>query len=251
MKKRLFKDKRIDVVTCSNWLGEESSKSALLKDFQIQAIPNPIDTDVFKAISKDFARKKLSLPQDKFLLLFGAMNTQDKRKGFDYLLKALEILKTKYGDEIRQQIELVIFGKSKGSDFSDLPYKIVEMGQISQIDKLVNLYNAANLFVLPSLEDNLPNTVMEALACASPVLAFDQGGIPDMIEHKKNGYLARYKSKDDLAEGIYWVWKTFQSKTNEDISYEALSINARQKVLQSFKEEIVAQKYLDLYKRII
>jgi glycosyltransferase involved in cell wall biosynthesis len=106
-------------------------------------------------------------------------------------------------------------------------------------NKIVQAYNAADLFILPSLEDNLPNTIMESLSCGTPVVAFNTGGIPEMIDHKSNGYLADYKNAEELANGIYWT--LFQS---ENISTKR---NARNKVLDTYTYEIVADKYRQLY----
>ena len=99
------------------------------------------------------------------------------------------------------------------------------------------------MFLIPSLEDNLPNTIMEAMACGTPCVGFNTGGIPEMIDHKTNGYVANYKDAEDLANGICWVL--------EKANYEQLSQNARQKVVENYSEDVVAKRYLTLYKSLL
>ena len=166
-------------VTCSNWLAEVARESSLLKGFRIEAIPNPIDTEVFSAKDKTAARAKWGIDQHTKIILFGAANILDRRKGFSYLVDALHELKKKYRGT--ENIELVIFGKNKSFDVASLPFKVYELNTIGSQDELAGLYSLADVFVTPAIEDNLPNTIMESLACGTPVVAFDTGGIPDMV----------------------------------------------------------------------
>lgn len=108
---------------------------------------------------------------------------------------------------------------------------------------MVAAYSCADLFVIPSLEDNLPNTIMESMACGTPCIGFATGGIPEMIDHCVNGYVAKYKDANDLANGIQWVLE------HED--RQALSDACVKKVQENYTEEVVAKKYLELYKSII
>ncbi|MDB5131637.1 MAG: cotSA 1 [Mucilaginibacter sp.] len=237
----MFKDtKNLVFVTCSHWLANVARTSSLLKDFRIETIPNPIDTTIFLPKDKTAARKKWNIAQDAKIILFGAANIMDRRKGISYLVEALDELKKNYAE---QNTEIVIFGKNKSFDVSLLPFKVHELNTINSQDDLVELYSLADVFVTPAIEDNLPNTVMESLACGTPVVAFNTGGIPDMVEHQLNGYLAEFKSSADFAFGIQYVL----SSENRD----KLGINARKKVLDSFTNEIVAAKYIDLYQTIL
>ncbi len=117
------------------------------------------------------------------------------------------------------------------------------MNIIQSQNELAELYSLADVFVTPAIEDNLPNTIMESLACGTPVVAFNTGGIPDMVVHQENGYLAEYKSSADLAAGIHYVLSS--GKKNE------LSANARKKVLDNFTNEIVASKYMAVYQSLL
>ncbi len=237
-KTKLYFEKNITFVTCSNWLADIARKSSLLKNFRIESIPNPIDIDIYKPLEKETLRKGMNLDNNKKYVLFGSMNVGDKRKGFKYLSQTLEILDAKHPD-MQEKLELIVFGKSNQAVFSKLPYKFNDLGMLKEENKIVEAYNAANLFVLPSLEDNLPNTIMESLSCGTPVVAFNTGGIPEMIKHKSNGYLAEYKNAEDLANGIY--------ETLFQIENTNANNNARRKVIDSYAFENIARQYKRLY----
>ncbi|MDP9046561.1 MAG: glycosyltransferase family 4 protein [Bacteroidota bacterium] len=240
-KSEMYKEaKNMVFVTCSHWLAGVARTSSLLKNFRIETIPNPIDTAIFLPKEKANARKKWNISPTAKIILFGAANIIDRRKGISYLIEALSELKK---TEHEQPIEIVIFGKNKSFDASTLPFKVHELNMITAQDDLVSLYSLADVFVTPAIEDNLPNTVMESLACGTPVVAFNTGGIPDMVDHQKNGYLAEFKSSADLAIGLHYV-------LNAENTAE-LSANARKKVLDNFTNEIVAAKYLELYHSIL
>lgn len=233
--------KNMVFVTCSHWLADVARTSSLLKDFRIETIPNPIDTAIFSAKDTTAARTKWGINPKSKIILFGAANIMDRRKGISYLMDALNDLKNNY-DNV-QDIEIVIFGKNKSFDTGLFPFKVYEVGIISSQADLAELYSLADVFVSPAVEDNLPNTVMEALACATPVVAFNTGGIPDMVEHLQNGYLAEFKSATDFAAGIHYVL--------DGERRDFLSINARQKVVDTFTNEKVAEQYIAVYQSIL
>ena len=231
----------LTIVTCSSWLRGLASQSSLFKTKNVLTIPNCIDTQVFFPQDKVGSRKALNLPQSKKLILFGAMNTADKRKGFIYLIEALAIMKIKY-PQYAEQISLVVFGKSDPEVLSNLAFSFNDLQVISSEKEMIDAYSAADVFVIPSLEDNLPNTIMESLACGVPVVAFQTGGIPEMVSHKNTGYIAKYMSSEALADGIYWT--LFESNTHD------LAGKCREKVLAEYSMEVVAAKYLKLYQEL-
>jgi glycosyltransferase involved in cell wall biosynthesis len=205
-------------------------------------IPNGLDPERYKPLERRFARELLKLPQDKQLILFGAMgSTSDRRKGFHLLQPALECLSQ---SGWQAQTELVVFGASKPNSQPDFGLKAHYLGTLSDDISIALVYAAADVFVAPSVQDNLPNTVMEAIACGTPCVAFNIGGLPDMIEHQQNGYLARPYEKDDLANGIAWVLQDEQR-------WQSLSRRAREKVEQEFTLEIQARRYLKLYHEVL
>lgn len=239
-KKKIFTDSKISLVTCSQWLQNKVLKSGILKNCANISIPNPIDMQIYCPQDKTDCRTKLGLPQDKVLLLFGAANSTDERKGLSYFLESLEILKEQRFD-IFERIEIVLFGEVKQEIKQRIVAPIHILGYISTEEKIVQLYNAVDAFVISSLDENLPNSIMESMSCGTPCMGFKTGGIPEMIEHKQNGYVATYCSSEDLANGVVWLLeqdrKTIFGKCVE-------------KVEQCYDEKVVAQKYVDLYARI-
>lgn len=234
-KSLIYSNANLTIVTCSNWLGSKARESSLLKDKKILTIPNSIDINFYDQRQKDPIREKLKLPLGKTLVLFGAANLSDARKGLRYFVDSLSF--------IDLDIELVVFGKNSHLALSHDKYKVYDFGLISSSELMKELYQATDIFILPSLQDNLPNTVMESMACGTPVVAFRVGGVPEMIDHKVNGYLAEYMSAEDLARGIEWVMKN-----NEN---NVLGKSAREKVVREYSEEIVAKKHIQLYESLL
>jgi glycosyltransferase involved in cell wall biosynthesis len=228
-------------VACSKWLAGVARESSLVNNFRVEAIPNPIDIDVYSPKDKANLRKKWNIDPLVKIILFGAANINDRRKGITYLVEALNILKTEYPDSANA--EIVLFGKNKHFDVGQLPFKVHELNLIRSQHKLAEIYSLADVFITPSVEDNLPNTVMEATACGTPVVAFNTGGIPEMVDHGQNGYLAELRSAAGLAKGIYEVLY------NSDP--DAMAANARKKILDNYTNVLVADQYAELYRSIL
>ena len=237
-KQKAFTQKKdITIVGISNWLNECSKNSTLLKDKNHINLPNPLDTNIFKPFDKEKARELWGLPKDKKLVLFGAMGaTSDPRKGFNELMESLEKIED-------SNVELVIFGSERCEDTKDLGFNVYYLGQLYDDVSLVTLYNSVDVMIVPSLQENLSNAIMESLACGVPVVGFDIGGNADMIDHERNGYLAKPFSTIDLAFGIEWVLNNY--------NYKILCQNARNKVLNNFDSVVLAEKYIELYKSIV
>ena len=241
-KKRMLEGSHIHFVSCSQWLGNMAKRSKLIGNHSIVSIPNAINTNLFKPRDKQAARHKLGLPMDKQLLLFGSMKTSDKRKGIDYLVNACELLAKSHPDFCKQ-LGVVILGKESNLYESLFPFPIYSMNYVNSEKELADIYNAVDLYVTPSLQDNLPNTIMEAMACGIPCVGFNVGGIPEMIDHLHNGYVADYKSAEDFANGIHWALSEGE--------YESLSQEAHRKVLTSYSESAVAKRYIEVYNKIM
>lgn len=241
-KQKSWKNLNLTIVTPSKWLAKCSQDSSLFQEVRVEVIPNGIDVKKYRPINRQTARELLDLPQDKQLVLFGAMRaTTHKRKGFEQLQATLlQLCKSGWQDKL----ELVVFGASHGTLSKELGFNCHYLGKLGDELSLVLAYSAADVFVLPSLEDNLPNTIMESLACGTPCVAFKIGGMPDMIEHEQNGYLAEAYNIDDLAKGIAWVLENPER-------YQKLSQRAREKVVQEFTQEIQARRYLSLFSEMV
>ena len=199
-----YSAKKMAWVTPSRWLSNLAMTSKPLRGETVHTIPNGIDLAVFHPAAKAKAKLDLGLPLDRPIVLFGAASsTTDPRKGFDLLLAALTEMYRLYPN---QMLSLAVFGNGpETSQVSTFPYKINYLGQFSEDSKLASIYAAADVFVAPSRQENLANTVVESLGVGTPVVAFDIGGMPDMIEHLKNGFLARPFDSTDMARGISWV----------------------------------------------
>ncbi len=241
-KQQIYATSPIHFVTCSAWLRRQAEKSALLKaSDSICNIPNPIDTGYFTPSDRTAARQQLRLPTDKRLILFGAVNAADKRKGVDYFIETLRLLHDEYA-EWRDNVELVVFGSTKGFPLEALPYRCTTLGYITDRDKIREMYRAADVYVTPSLEENLPNTIMEAMACGTPCVGFDVGGIPEMI-NSTCGYVAHYRDARDMTAGI--------ARVLHPANHPLLSEAARQKVLAEYTEAVVAKRYIALYNNLL
>jgi glycosyltransferase involved in cell wall biosynthesis len=244
LSKRIYKRKlsvysrieSITVVGLSKWLSMSSKSSSLFRKRLNVNLPNPINTDVFKPIDKMESKKIWNLAADKKIILFGAMNaTSSLRKGFKELVKAMKNLND-------DGIELAVFGSNKPEEKQDWGLKINYLGMLSDDVSLVTLYNAVDVLVVPSIQENLSNAIMESLSCGTPVVAFDIGGNSDLIDHKENGYLAKAFDTIDLSNGINWVLNAKDCDLSE---------NSREKVLNNFSYSIVSKKYIELYKKVL
>jgi glycosyltransferase involved in cell wall biosynthesis len=242
-KQKAYSQVNFDVVAPSRWMAQSVKESSLLGLRKVTVIPNTIEVDVFKPYVKSEAKKILKIAPEKFVIMSGFMPSKnDKHKGTQFLVDALFELSRR--PEIpNDQIELVIFGNKDEENVPKFPFKTTFLGTINKDEHLAKCYAAADAFITPSLEDNLPNTVMESLACATPVIAFTTGGIPDMVKHLQNGYLAKYEDANDLADGIEWL---FLHEQKEDVQKEA-----RRSILAHFSPTVVAEQHLALYLKLL
>lgn len=246
LSKKIFKRKqhvfsqipRLTIIGLSKWLESCAKSSTLFKHKEVINLPNPIDVRVFKPFNKEKAREYFCLPNNKKLILFGSMSaSSDVRKGFNELKQALRLLKT-------DNVEFLVFGNDIHQyNNQDFGFKTHYLGQLDNDSSLIKLYSTADVMVVPSLQENLSNVIMESLACGTPVVAFNIGGNSDMIDHKNNGYLAKPYIANDLASGINWV-------INNNIDNE-VSKKARKKTVENFSNPIVAKKYIQLYTQIL
>ncbi|MDZ4699285.1 MAG: glycosyltransferase family 4 protein [Rhodothermales bacterium] len=241
-KRRHWATERMTVVTPSRWMAECARSSALFRDATVEVIPNGVDTRLYKPLDRAVARDILNLPADRKLVLFGAMRaTSDRRKGFRFLEAALRRLAA---GPLGAETDLVVFGATAPATPDDFGLPAHYTGRVSDDISLALLYAAADVFVAPSQQDNLPNTVVEALACGTPCVAFRIGGMPEMIAHQENGYLAEPFDTDDLAAGLAWVLE-------DAVRAAILAQAARRTALASFTIELQARDTAALYRRLI
>lgn len=237
-KEQLLGRQRITYVCCSNWLADEARKSALLKEQRIVSIPNAIDTRLFRPLDKQQARQTMELPIDRRIILFVSQRVTDPRKGISYFVEAVRRLVQQY-PEMKENTGVAILGGHAEEVASQLALPSYPLGYVSDPQRIVSVYNAADVFVLPSLEDNLPNTLMEAMACGVPCVSFRVGGIPEMIDHQSNGYVAQPCDANDLAQGIHYVLA--------EADYDGLCHECVKKVARCYSQQSVANRYIEEY----
>ncbi len=239
-KVKAWQDLNLTIVAPSSWLAKSASSSSLFYNLTIEVIPHGLDIQKYRPINKRIAREVLNLPQDKPLVLFGAIQaTSDKRKGF-HLLQAALVELSKF--DWKDKLDIVIFGQEQPRDQAiDLAFKAHYLGYLQDDLSLALTYSAADVMIVPSLQEAFGQTASESLACGTPVVAFNATGLKDIIDHQQNGYLAKPYEAEDLAQGIAWVLE------NSD-RYQNLSHCARKKAEKEFTLEIQAHRYLNLFK---
>jgi glycosyltransferase involved in cell wall biosynthesis len=242
-KKAYNKSKNLIVVTPSRWLAQCAKESVLFSKRRVEVIPTGIDLDKFYPIEKDRARGLLKLQVEGLIILTGASTADHPRKGFNLLSQALKIINNDY--KCIQKITLVLFGSKIETDLKSLQnLNVIQVGHIDNPFEMARLYAAADFFVVPSILENLANTVIESMACGTPVIAYNIGGMSDIIKHKKNGYLAETTTAESLVEGINWFLD------NKHL-YPNLKKCAYETVQKEFSNSTQVKKLIDLYNGIL
>jgi glycosyltransferase involved in cell wall biosynthesis len=213
--------------------------SKLMKDWPVEQILLPLDVHRWEPVDQSVARELLGLPNGVPILLFGAAGGgNDPRKGFDLLLDSLRHL-----ERVVPDLNIVIFGQREPPFLPNLGFPLHYMGHLADDVSLRLLYSACDVFAMPSRQDALGLTVVEALSCGTPVVAFDHSGPPSIVRHKKTGYLAKYLDSEDFATGIAWVLG--------QTSPELLRNNAREHAEQAFDAGSIAGQHLELYRKVL
>ena len=239
-KKSAWRDVNFNIVGPSKWIANCARRSILLGNALVRHIPNPLDLSLYKPHSMSAAREAFGLPQDRTLVMFGALHaTTDPRKGFQHLQAAL--------DHLPQHLDpnttsIVVMGADGPKGQKTGPYDTHYLGVLRDEQKIVAAYCTADVFVLPCEMDNLPNVVKEATCCGVPCTGFDVGGMPDMIDHHETGYLAKPYDPQDLARGIAWVARNATDDMRMEVRRRAESKHA---------EDIAVRRYVDFYNEIL
>ncbi|OBX21231.1 glycosyltransferase involved in cell wall biosynthesis [Gelidibacter algens] len=223
----------LTIVAPSKWLCEAAQKSMLFKNKDIFCIPYGINSEIFQPRDRNFSRDILNIPKDKIVILFVAASLNNHRKGYAYLKKALEMMQR---DDV---VLCAVGGKESNLDFDA---NLIELGAIADERLMSIAYSAADVFVIPSLMDNLPNTVLESLMCGTPVIGFPVGGIPDMINHRFNGLMTSDLSSAALFKTIELFFDTISDFDRNEIRNDALN---------RYDLKIQAINYIQLYQKIL
>ena len=234
--------KPIHIVCPSNWMAQCAKTSFLFRDWPIYVIPNPINTNIWRPIPKNIARAALCLPSDAKIVLLGSdSGLNDERKGTRLAFDALEILSSRKEEP---DILLVIGQAEVSKELKRIKIISKFLGHLSDDISLILAYSASDVVLIPSRQDNLPNMAVEAFACGTPVVAFDVGGLKDIITHKKTGWLAQPFDTEDFAIGINWLLK-------DPLRLTSLFENCRKEAEERFDSKVVANQYLDIYNSVI
>lgn len=225
----------LTVVTPSKWLADCARRSVLFRGRRIEVIPTGQNLDVYRPISKEIARAILNIPLTEKLIMTASMQLDDNRKGVDLLKTGLGMLKDR-------GYAIMLLGGSSG--VPDLPMPVYTLGKLHDDLALSLAYSAADVFVAPSREENLPNTVIEAMACGTPAIAFNIGGMPDLIKPMCTGYLAKAYDAEELAHGIETILE------NDGLRTE-MAWAGRVLVESEHSEQLQARRYLTLYEDIL
>lgn len=239
-RKRKYWKKPIQLTVPSEWMMHSTRKSFIMREWPVEYISNPLNTNVWKPIDKKLARDAFNLPQEVPIIMFGALSgVSEFHKGYDLLEKALNSISK--NNRIKKAC-LVVFGQSEPVKPLSLDIQIKYLGHLNDDVSLRVAYSTADVFVVPSRIESFAQTASESQACGVPVVAFNTTGLKTTVIHKKTGYLAEKFDTNDLAKGILWVLENVKNK---------LSKNSRKSAIDRFSYPKIAKLYLDLYKKTI
>jgi glycosyltransferase involved in cell wall biosynthesis len=245
-KQRNLNRKNLTIVSPSRWMADCAGKSAVLRGSRIEVIPNGIETDIFMPIPKPDAKAKMGFEPNGVVILFGSRNLAGLRKGGQELLEAVRQCRIDPGfrEGLRRgNIRLVCFGSNSGF-IAESGLPITSLGYLNSREALVAAYAAADVFVLPSREDNLPNTMLEAMSCGTPVVAFDTGGISEAVVDGLTGRLVEPGNVAEMAEVIV-------SMASQGELRSSMGAASRKTILESFSVEVQVKGYLRLFHTLL
>ena len=245
-KKKLWANQKFNIVTPGRWMAGCAQDSVLFRDTSITVIPNPIEMDhLWRPLPQDFARRVLGLRQDKKYILSGSAGGMPHLKGEDLLKQAMaKVVAAKGVASDSGEIELLIFGQYQPVNNTDWPCKVHWLGPVRDDHVMTLIYSAADVMMVPSRVDNLPNTAIEAHACGVPVVAFNIGGLPDIVDHERSGWLAPAFDVESLAKGILWA-------LNDPARWQSISSAARKIACARFSSAVVSEHYLRIYEQAL
>ena len=244
-KLEIFKDADLTIVTPSRWMAECARRSRLFKDLKIEVIPNSLETDIYIPLPKPEAKEEIGISPEAITMLFGAIDGSEKRKGFFELVNAIKFcLNEDVFQKLLQddKIRLICFGRPS-HELESIGIPFVALGHLDSDEKIRSAYSAADIFLLPSLEDNLPNTILESMSCGTPVVAFDVGGLPDMVINGVTGQLVSLSDSRKMGETIIDLIQ------KPDLR-KSMGKEGRKRAEKEYSLKVQAERYSDLYKEL-
>ena len=239
-KRRIYAGANVTLVAPSRWIAGLAAQSPLVRHWPVECIPNGLNLKVFRPIDRAAAREVLGLPQDESVILFSSVETRAYRKGGTFVAEAVTALKGK----TRAPFRLLVVGNRASEWEKAVDVPVTAIDAVKDDHLLATLYSAADVFVHPALADNLPNGVLESLACGTPVVAFGVGGVGEAVRPMETGYLARYKDAHDLAEGM-------KRLLDDPALRRRLGMRCREVAEAEYGMELQTQRFEALYHRVI
>lgn len=239
LKRQAYARSNLTIVTPSRWL-THLARQSLLGRFSVQTIPNGLDTDLYRPLDKSEARRQFGLPQDRVVLMFSCADLNDSRKGMDLLIELLQALP----EAVKKEVVLFTMGHESGALANLAGMQIIQAGYVQSDEEKARCYSAADLFISTARADNLPLVLQESLACGTPLLAYDCGGIGDLVRHGVTGYTAPL---GDLAGMTRLLVDLIQ---NPGVR-QAMAARCRQVAVEEYSSETVARKYEYLYESLL
>jgi glycosyltransferase involved in cell wall biosynthesis len=227
---------KVRIVTPSRWLSREASRSVLFRRFEITTIPNGLDTEVFRPRTRTVAREVFGIPQEMRIIMFAAQSLDNYRKGLDLLIAAL--------DGLNASGKIGVVSVGDGRPFGALYGNHFPLGELKSERLMSFAYSTADVFVSPSREDNLPNVLVEAMACGTPTVAFEVGGIPDIIRPGVTGLLATAEDVRSLRHAILVI-------LSDDEKRKSMSRASRRIALHEYRLELQAERYRRMYEQLL
>lgn len=244
-KNEILLNSNLVVVTPSKWLAREASQSELFNNVRVEVIPNSLETHMFYPRDMAAVRSKLDIPENSFVILAGSHDNRELRKGYSQYIKAVKLClkQSDFNNRARQgEVVVLSIGAAARSGLEGY-MKHIDFGTVCNDDSLAEIYSAADVYVMATLEDNLPNTVIESMSCGTPVISFATGGIPEMVKNGENGLLVEVGKSELLANAILSMFR-------DPERVGCYGINAAKSAKESFSQELQALRYLQLFSEL-
>jgi len=237
-KKKYIDQTDIQLIAASEWQYRQAKQSSLFKNKTIHKILLSIDSNLFKPIDKEKLRQEIGIPISKKIIFFGSVYMNHKRKGMHYMLASLKYFKKKIrGTELENDIYLIIAGREIEEIIDLIPFEYHYLGMLDNTKGIASAYQAADVFICPSIEDSGPSMINQSIMCGTPVISFEMGVALDLVIPGETGYRAKLKDSEDLALGMYNILSMDKDK------YDELSANCRKLALELFSPEIQIEKF--------
>jgi glycosyltransferase involved in cell wall biosynthesis len=238
-KKEYISKTTIEILAASEWQYDQARRSSLFKNNTIHKVLLSVSPAIFKPVDKHGLRLKLKIPSDAKILFFGSIGLTEKRKGMFYLIESLKVLKQKPENAdslVINEIVLLVAGRQFEQIVDLLPFKYHDMGMLNNTYGIASAYQAADIYVCPSIEDSGPMMINQSMMCGTPVVSFEMGVALDLVKTGETGYRARLRDIDDMADGILNIL------TLDKNNYKTMSDNCRNLALKLCSPEVQIEK---------